>query len=227
MQPIIPTPQPQEPHHKLFDFLKACSAQREFPVFYEMFNKDLDYYNIFNQHKAFLQDDLNSFEDLIAGERHVFLDKSYIHINALMQDRTLKRALLKRYDQIPECYKIVCSSHPAHNCKLLLEPIAFALFLYYSRTHSTVEEAEFEDEAGSSSLQYSPEAVVEEIEEEINVEAEKVEASNLNVSDIRKSTLMGAVNIDDKDFEIDVENHAVPFLPTFTFEYVLLHDVQA
>lgn len=32
------------------------------------------------------------------------------------------------------------------------------------------------------------------------------------------------------DFEIDVENHVVPFLPTFKigeFEYVLLHDVQA
>lgn len=34
---------------------------------------------------------------------------------------------------------------------------------------------------------------MEEIEEEINLEAEKVEAANLDVSDIRKSTLMGAV----------------------------------
>ena len=106
----------------LYDFLHKCNAQVNFHVFYSMFNKEIDFFDILEQNNDILCDELIEFHKVTDQGRVATSKKYFVHL----KDLGLGYVVNKRCWFFPQNMKVKCTMHK-RNYKLLEESLAFAV----------------------------------------------------------------------------------------------------
>ena len=214
----------------LQEFLYDSNAIQEYDIFFKMFNMDFDLQAIHGHHIDYLEKLIKEFTKLTSHREFEYEGVLYVHAIDLVLDRTSATVKLnKKYISMPASTKLCIPKCPKcrHRCRLFQRDAAFVVFLFLivgnEDQHEEKKNAKEEETAEEDPSTLPPEC--DDIEEDLDVEAEREIAKDLNQIVIRsRSTILDipASSRCEGSFPL-------PLLPTFPLndgEYILVSDIQ-